>query len=148
MVRTVLTGLVLCAACVAPASAAESVGTLTAVSGRVLVSSPAGLVLAHNGRALAEGTRVVVAAGGRVTVTMPSCTTTLVGGQEILVAKGTPCHARAAQASGDLVDGGQADGLFAGVGGLSTTTLVVGGVVLATGVAVVVRNNRDAASGS
>jgi hypothetical protein len=149
MTKKFATVLALCAAFATSASAAESVGTLTDVSGRVLVSSPAGLVLAHNGKALVEGSRVLVAAGGRATIATPSCKMTLSAGQELVLSKRTACASRTAQAAtAPVVDGGQAEGLFAGLGGLSTTAIVIGAAAIVTTIAVVVENNRDTASGS
>jgi hypothetical protein len=133
-------GAGLLAPTLAVAQDAPTLATLADVEGRVLISSSTGLVQAAPGAVVREGTRIVVAAGGKVTLVGSKCRLELGAGSELLVEKDLPCPDR--QKSAAALPAASTSGLFAGTG---TATLVAG----AAGVGVIaVAAKRVAFKGS
>jgi hypothetical protein len=160
----------------APAAVSQSaveVATVTEVKGRVLISSKQGMIVAKRGMKVANGGRLVTSAGASANVMIGSCPVTLGASTQFTYVPKSSCGEYAklvktmGQAQSDLAQGDLSPpsapppaapppvvppvpAVATGLGGLSTTTLVVGGVAAAGVTAAVVNEvqNRNNASGS
>lgn len=168
--RLVMTSLAIAVAgYAAGASAADPSAVLQQSTGRVFVGQTATMIKAQPGMPLYAGNRVVAAAGGGAKVIYPDgCAVSLPENSALAVGKPDQCkagqatiytvggfqNARIGQAGpvnsvvvGSTAAGGTATGVGAGVAGATiggiSTGMVVGGLALASAVALGVSSSND-----
>ncbi|MDX2156953.1 MAG: hypothetical protein SFW09_10645 [Hyphomicrobiaceae bacterium] len=139
--------------------------TLAGMQGEVLVNAGLGFKRATDATVLNSGDQVVVSPGGAVQISYgENCAVSVPVGAIYRVAEKPPCTANGndggsqsagadtpagGQATGATAPaGGQAAGAAAASGGLATSTLIVGGVVVAAGAAAAIGLSGKSSSSS
>jgi hypothetical protein len=123
----------------AAARPAELTATISGVTGRVLVSTESGMMLAKPGMIIKAGQRIVTGVGSNASVSIGACSVGVTPSAEFRLAASDSCQGYAKLVKGvaqPVADVAQAE-LLGAPTGLATSTIAIGVAVAATGVAVV-----------
>ena len=130
----------ICLGCAGQAEAAS----LSGVQGDVLVDAGQGPKAVAGAANLKAGDIVVARKGSAKLIYPDGCTVNVDPGNSATVAEKSPCAAQASTQTGQVAAAGPA----AATAGLSTTALVVGGLAIAGGVAVIASQKDGKKSGA